>query len=54
MDISSLFTTPGIGGLVVTAVMTIAAVTYVSLTIWALRGGRDDDPPWEHLGWPFD
>ena len=54
MDIGAIFTTPGIGGLIAITVLGCAAVVYVGLTYWILQGGREDEPPWENRGWPFD
>jgi hypothetical protein len=53
MTISDLFTTPGIGGIIATSVLLGAAVVYFGLTYWILRGGREERPPWEGMGWPY-
>jgi hypothetical protein len=53
MSISALFTTPGIGGIIATSVLLGAAVTYFGLTYWILRGGREEKPQWERMGWPY-
>ena len=54
MTIAAFFTTPGIGGLIVGIVLLSAAVIYAGLTHWILRGGREEAPPWERMGWPHD
>ena len=45
MDIGSLLhsliDTPGIGGIIVVGVFTLAIVIYVVLTRWILAGGED-------------
>ena len=38
--ISSFFTTPGPGGIVILAVVTIAAVIYYFLIRWIMAGGQ--------------
>jgi hypothetical protein len=53
MNVGTIFTTPGIGGLIATIVLLVAAVTYLILTRWIMRGGREEEPPWERMGWPF-
>ena len=53
MSISTLFTTPGIGGIFAITVLLGAAAIYYSLTRWVLRGGQEEDQPWEQMGWPF-
>jgi hypothetical protein len=53
MNISWIFSTPGIGGIIVTVVMLSAAAIYVGLTRWILQGGLEEKPPWERRGWPF-
>ncbi len=53
MDISWIFTTPGIGGIIAATVLLSAAVIYIGLTRWILQGGREEAPPWEQMGWPF-
>jgi hypothetical protein len=53
MTISALFTTPGIGGIIATAVLLSAAIVYSGLTYWILQGGREERPPWERMGWPY-
>lgn len=53
MTISALFTTPGIGGIIATSVLLGAAAVYFGLTYWILRGGRENRPPWERMGWPY-
>ena len=53
MDISAIFTTPGIGGIIATTVLLSAAVIYFSLTRWILQGGQEEEAPWEQMGWPF-
>lgn len=53
MTISTLFTTPGIGGIFAIAVLLGAAVIYFSLARWVLQGGREEEPPWERMRWPF-
>ena len=53
MTISAIFTTPGIGGIIATAVLLSAAVVYFGLTYWILQGGREERPHWERMGWPF-
>ena len=53
MGISWIFTTPGIGGIIATAVLLTAAVIYIGLIRWILHGGREEAPPWEQMGWPF-
>jgi hypothetical protein len=54
MDVSSIFTAPGIGGIIVGVVLLSATVIYVGLTRWILQGGRDAERPWERMGWPFN
>jgi hypothetical protein len=54
MSISAIFTTPGIGGAIVTLVLSGAVVIYIGLTRWILQGGREEEPPWERMGWPFE
>ena len=54
MNISWLFTTPGIGSIIVVGVLLTAAVVYVGLTRWILQGGQEEVPPWERMGWPFE
>ena len=54
MGIAMIFTTPGIGGLIAISVLGFASVLYVGLTYWILQGGREDEPPWEHMDWPFN
>jgi hypothetical protein len=54
MNVSQIFTTPGVGGIIVVIVLSSAAIVYLGLTRWILRGGREDAPPWERLGWPFE
>lgn len=41
--ISKLFTSSGPGGVVVMAVISVAAVIYFQLTRWILDGGKDED-----------
>ena len=53
MNISWIFTTPGIGGIIAVTVLLGAAVIYIGLTRWILQGGREEAPPWEQMGWPF-
>ncbi len=53
MNISTFFTMPGIGGLFAIIVLLTAAVIYFSLARWVLQGGREEEPPWERMGWPF-
>ena len=53
MNISWIFTTPGIGGIIAVAVLLSAAAIYIGLTHWILQGGREEAPPWEQMGWPF-
>jgi hypothetical protein len=53
MTISAIFTTPGIGGIIATTVLLSAAVIYTGLTYWILRGGREEEPRWERMGWPY-
>lgn len=53
MNISEIFTTPGIGGIIATVVLLCAAAIYLSLTLWVLQGGQKEKPPWERMGWPF-
>jgi hypothetical protein len=53
MTISALFTTPGIGGLIATTLLLIAAVIYFGLTYWILRGGQEEKRHWERMGWPY-
>ena len=53
MDISVIFTAPGIGGIIAITVLLCAAAVYFSLTRWILQGGREEEPPWERIGWPF-
>jgi hypothetical protein len=53
MTISDLFTIPGIGGIIATAVLLSAAAVYAGLTYWILRGGQEERPPWERMGWPY-
>jgi hypothetical protein len=52
--LGKIFTTPGIGGIIVATVMLSAAAIYVGLTRWILQGGREEAPPWERMGWPFE
>lgn len=52
--ISALFTTPGIGGIIATVVLVGATAVYVGLVRWVLQGGREDEAPYERLGWPFE
>jgi hypothetical protein len=52
MTVGDIFTTAGIGGLIVAVVMTAAAAVYAGLTYWILQGGREEEP-WDDLGWPF-
>jgi hypothetical protein len=52
--ISALFTTPGIGGIIATVVLVSATAIYVGLIRWVLQGGREDQPPYERMGWPFE
>jgi hypothetical protein len=54
MTVSAIFTTAGIGGIIVVAVLLSAAAAYIGLTRWILQGGREDKPPWERMGWPFE
>lgn len=54
MTISEVFTTPGIGGVIAVAVLLGAAAIYLGLTRWILQGGREEEPPWERMGWPFE
>lgn len=54
MTVADLFTTPGIGGIITMAVLASAAAVYLGLTRWILQGGREDEPPWERRGWPFE
>jgi hypothetical protein len=54
MSISDVFTAPGFGSLIVAVVLLCAAVIYVGLTRWILQGGREEAPPWERMGWPFE
>ena len=54
MSFSDIFTTPGIGGIIALVVLSSAALIYLGLTRWILQGGREDEPPWEQMGWPFD
>jgi hypothetical protein len=54
MTISSIFTTPGIGGIIAMVVLMGAAAIYLGLTRWILQGGREEQPPWERMGWPFE
>jgi len=54
MTISEVFTTPGIGGIITVAVLLGAAAIYLGLTRWILQGGREEEPPWERMGWPFE
>jgi hypothetical protein len=54
MTVSSIFTTPGIGGIIATVVLLGAAAIYLGLTRWILQGGREEQPPWERMGWPFE
>jgi hypothetical protein len=53
MNISALFTTPGIGGIIAATVLFSAAVVYFGLTYWILRGGQEEEPRWERMGWPY-
>ena len=53
MNISWIFTTPGIGGIIAVTELLGAAVIYIGLTRWILQGGREEVPPWEQMGWPF-
>ncbi|MBU0703737.1 MAG: hypothetical protein KKC18_07705 [Chloroflexi bacterium] len=53
MTISAIFTTPGIGGIIAITVLLGAAAIYFGLTHWILQGGREDEPPWERMRWPF-
>ncbi|MGD2144860.1 MAG: hypothetical protein PVF54_10315 [Anaerolineae bacterium] len=52
--ISALFTAPGIGGIIATVVLASATAIYVSLIRWVLEGGREELPPYERMGWPFE
>lgn len=52
MTFGDIFTTAGIGGLIVAAVMSIAAAIYAGLTYWILQGGRRKEP-WDQMDWPF-
>jgi hypothetical protein len=52
--ISALLTTPGIGGIVVTVVLVSATAIYVGLIRWVLEGGREEQPPYRRMGWPFE
>lgn len=54
MTVSGIFTTPGIGGIIAVVVLLGAAAIYLGLTRWILQGGRQDQPPWERMGWPFE
>jgi hypothetical protein len=54
MDISWIFTTPGVGGIVVSIVLLSAATIYFAATRWILRGGEEERAPWERMGWPFE
>lgn len=54
MSVSWIFTTPGIGSIIVIAVLASAAAIYLGLTRWILQGGQEDVPPWKRMGWPFD
>jgi hypothetical protein len=54
MTVGEIFTTAGVGGLIVTIVLLSAATVYVVLTRWILQGGKEDKPPWEQMGWPFE
>ena len=54
MNVSWIFTTPGIGGIIAVTVLSSAIAIYFGLTRWILRGGREDVPPWERMGWPFE
>ncbi|MGD1996153.1 MAG: hypothetical protein PVH62_05195 [Anaerolineae bacterium] len=54
MSIGSIFTTPGIGGIIAMVVLAGAAAIYVGLTRWILRGGQEEEPPWKQMGWPFE
>jgi hypothetical protein len=54
MTISRIFTTPGIGGIIAVVVLLGAAAIYLGLTRWILQGGREEQPPWERMGWPFE
>jgi hypothetical protein len=54
MTVSDIFTTPGIGGLIVLIVLLGAAGIFAGLTYWVLEGGRESEPPWERMGWPFE
>jgi len=53
MTVGEIFTTPGIGGIIVVTVMLSAAAIYVGLTRWILQGGQEERPQWERRGWPF-
>ena len=52
--LGKIFTTPGIGGLIAVIVLSSAVAIYVGLTRWILQGGREEAPPWERMGWPFE
>jgi hypothetical protein len=54
MSISWIFTTPGIGGIIAVVVLLGAAAIYLGMTRWILQGGRQEQPPWERMGWPFE
>jgi len=54
MDIGWVFTTPGIGGIIVAIVLLSAAAVYFRLTRWILQGGEEERQPWEEMGWPFE
>lgn len=52
--ISAALTTPGIGGIIATVVLTGAAAVYVGLIRWVIQGGQEEQPPYERMGWPFE
>jgi len=54
MTISAIFTTAGIGGIIATTVLVVAAAIYFGLTRWILQGGRGEEPLWERMRWPFN
>ena len=54
MNLSWFFTTAGVGGIVVSVLLLSAAAIYFGLIRWILRGGEEERPPGERMGWPFE
>lgn len=51
--LDALFLTPTAGGLIAITVLTGAGIIYAVLTRWIIRGGQEEKPSWERMGWPY-